>query len=267
MGAEATGELAGRVAVVTGAGSGIGRAMARRFAAAGASVVAGDIDASSLASLGEELGEVVLGVPTDVTSEDDVEALFAAGADRFGRIDIAAANAGSGTSVLLVDHPLEEWRRVIDLCLTGVFLTVKHAGRHMVPAGSGSIIITSSLNGVQPGLGMGAYCSAKAGVSMLTQVGAMEMGPAGVRVNGVAPGFVLTPLTSPLQEVPGVIDEYIDNTPLGRAGTPEDIAEAAFYLASDISSYVNGTVIAVDGGAHTMRYPDVLGGVARLLEG
>ncbi len=267
MSARAGGDLAGKVAVVTGAASGLGRAITHRYVDAGALVVAADIDADGLDEVVAEIGETVVAVPTDVTDEARVEALFAAAVDRFGKVDVAVANAGTGTAALLVDHPLDEWQRVVDLCLTGVFLTLKHAGRVMVPAGAGSIVLMSSLNGRQPGRGMAAYCASKAGVSMLAQVGGLELGASGIRVNAIAPGFVVTSLTSPLQDVPGVIDEYLENTPVGRAGLPADIAAAATYLAGDGSTYVNGTVLEVDGGAHTMRYPDVISGVGRLLEG
>jgi NAD(P)-dependent dehydrogenase (short-subunit alcohol dehydrogenase family) len=267
MSAGADGVLAGKVAVVTGAASGLGRAITARYVEAGARVVAADINAAGLDEVVAELGDAVVAAPTDVTDEASVEALFATALSRFGQVDVAVANAGTGTASLLIDHPIEEWQRIVDLCLTGVFLTLKHAGRPMAAAGSGSIILMSSLNGRQPGRGMGAYCASKAGVSMLAQVGGLELGPSGVRVNAIAPGFIVTNLTSPLQDVPGVIDEYVENTPVGRAGVPSDIAEAALYLASEGSSYVNGTVLEVDGGAHTMRYPDVIAGVGRLLEG
>lgn len=259
-------ELDGQVAVVTGAASGLGRAIATRFVAAGASVVAADINAAGLDELVAQLGDAVVAVPTDVTSEAAVEALFATAAQRFGRVDVAVANAGAGHAALLIDHTLEDWQRLMDLCVTGVFLTVKHAGRAMVPQGRGSIIVMASLNATQPGRGMSAYCSAKAAVAMLTQVAALELGPSGVRTNAIAPGFVLTAATEPLQLVPGIVEEFIENAPLGRSGEPAEIAEAALYLATDASSYVNGAVLPVDGGAHTRRYPDVITGVERLLE-
>jgi NAD(P)-dependent dehydrogenase (short-subunit alcohol dehydrogenase family) len=263
----ADGRLGGRVAVVTGAASGLGRAITARYVAEGATVVAGDIDGPGLDALAADRGPAVVPVVADVTAEADVEALFGEAVERFGRVDVAVANAGAGHAALLVDHTLEDWQRIIDLCLTGVFLTVKHAGRAMVPAGHGSIVVIASLNATQPGRGMAAYCSAKAAVTMLTQVAALELGPEGIRTNAIAPGLVITAATEPLQAIPGVIDEYLDNAPLGRSAEPDEIAEAATYLASDGSGYVNGAVLAVDGGAHTRRYPDVIGAIDRMLGG
>jgi NAD(P)-dependent dehydrogenase (short-subunit alcohol dehydrogenase family) len=242
--------------------------MARRFVAEGASVVAGDVDEAGLAALVDELGGTCIARRADVTVEADQEALVVEALERFGRLDVAVANAGAGFAALLVDHPLEEWRRIVDLCLTGVFLTVKHAGRAMVDAGDGGVILTvASLNALQPGRGMGAYCAAKAGVVMLTEVAALELGPAGVRCNAIAPGLVTTPATEPLRGLPGVIDEYLENTPLGRAATPDEIAGVAAFLASGEAGFVNGAVVAVDGGARTRRYPDVVAGIERMLGG
>src|ERR1700730_4763953 len=124
----------------------------------------------------------------------------------------------------MTDMPVEAFREVIDVCLPGAFIVAKHAGRNLRPGGA--LVSISSLNGRQPAAGMSAYCAAKAGLSMLTQVAALELGPRGIRVNAVAPGFVHTPLTEPAAAVPGVLEEYLENTALGRAGAPEDIADA-----------------------------------------
>lgn len=261
------GALGGRVALVTGAASGIGRAIAKRFVTEGAAVVAGDIDEAGLDSLADECGESLAVGRCDVTDEGQQEELSALAVDRFGGLDVVVANAGAGFASPIVDHSLDEWRRIIDLCLTGVFLTLKHAGGVLVGRGSGSIVTTASLNAIQPGRGMGAYCSAKAGVAMLTEVAALEMGPAGVRVNAIAPGLVMTGATAPLRDIPGVIDEYVENTPLGRYADPDEIAEVALFLASDASGFMNGSLVSVDGGARTRRYPDVIAGIERLMGG
>jgi NAD(P)-dependent dehydrogenase (short-subunit alcohol dehydrogenase family) len=256
------GRLQGKVALVTGAASGIGRASASRFVAEGARVVAGDIDEPGLAALAAELGDdVVTTVRCDVTVEDDVSGLVQAGLDRFGQLDVAVANAGGGTLSELVDHDFAEWRRVVDLCLHGVFLTVKHAGQAMRSASRGGSIITiASLNAVQPGRGMGAYCAAKAGVVALTEVAALELGPFGVRANAVAPGLVRTPMTTGLWRRPAWVADFIDNTPLGRAGEPEEIANMVLFLASDEAGFTTGGLFSVDGGARTRRYPDGIAG-------
>lgn len=262
-----TGRLTGQTALVTGAAAGIGQATARRFVAEGATVVAGDIDRDGLDRLADELGDRVLTLTADVTDEASVEALVGLALERTGRLDVAVANAGGGLAGELTDLSLDDWRHVIDLCLTGAFLTVKHAGRAMRAAGSGSIVVLASLNATQPGRGMGAYCSAKAGVAMLTQVAALELGPAGVRVNAIAPGLVMTSATAPMVDVPGLVEEFIENAPLGRYAEPAEIADVALFLASDESSYVSGALVPVDGGARTRRYPDLIAGVERLLAG
>lgn len=170
---------------------------------------------------------------------------------------MAVANAGSGAFSAVVDHPLETWRSIIDLCLTGVFLTFKHAGRVMNDGGS--IIAISSLNGTQPSAGMAAYCSAKAAVIMLTRVTAMELGDRHIRVNAIAPGLVETGATSGFWMVPGVVESFVENTTLGRFAQPSDIADVAAFLASESSSFISGAVIPVDGGAGTKKYPDLPG--------
>src|SRR5262245_66559112 len=157
--------LTGKVALVTGGGSGIGRAAARRFVEEGARVVVGDLDQARLGALARELRDAVAVQPGDVRVEADIEALAALAVERFGGLDIAFANAGIGSVQRLVDADLGLWKQVLDVNLTGPFLTVKHAARRMEQGGS--IVITASLNAVQPGIGMGAYCSSKAGVAML----------------------------------------------------------------------------------------------------
>jgi NAD(P)-dependent dehydrogenase (short-subunit alcohol dehydrogenase family) len=177
-------------------------------------------------------------------------------------LDIAFANAGIGSGMRLVDLPLADWSGVVNVCLTGPFLTIKHAGRVMTEGGS--IIVTTSLNAVQAGVGMGAYCSAKAGAAMLVQVAALELGPAGIRVNAVAPGLIRTGLTDAMWLLPELVAEYEDNTPLGRYAHPDEVANLVTFLASDEAAYISGSQYLVDGGAHTKRYPDILAAVERL---
>jgi NAD(P)-dependent dehydrogenase (short-subunit alcohol dehydrogenase family) len=247
--------LSGKVALVTGAASGIGRGIATRYASEGAQLVLGDIDPGGLGALVAELGpERCAALTADVTNEEDDDALAALAVERFGRLDIAVANAGAGHFAMVVDQDLADWRRVIDLCLTGVFLTVKHAARRM---GEGeSIIAIASLNAVQPSAGMSAYCAAKAAVAMFCRVAAMELGPA-IRVNAIAPGLVRTTATGPFWEMPGIVEEFLDNTTVGRFAEPADVAALAAFLASDESSFCSGSLYPVDGGAATKRYPDL----------
>lgn len=249
--------LAGKVAIVTGGASGIGRATAERFVAEGARVVLGDLDGDALATVVEALGESAMGVPGDASVEDDVERLVAAAIERFGRLDIAFANAGIGSMQRLVDADLDQWSRVLDVNLTGPFLLIKHAARRM--EAGGSIIVTASLNAVQAGIGMGAYCASKAGVAMLVQVAALELGPANIRVNAIGPGLVRTSLTEGAFFMPGIVEGYEENTPVGRHAQPDEIAGLVTYLASDEASFISGSLHLIDGGAHTMRYPDILG--------
>lgn len=247
-----THRLANKVAVVTGAASGIGRAIVERFAREGANVIAGDIDEDGLATL-----DHCVTARCDVTSEVDQQGLVALALDRFGRLDIAVANAGGGNGVLIMDQQIEDWQRVIDLCLTGVFLTIKHAAKAM-DADGGSIIAMASLNAVQAGRGMSAYCAAKAGVAMLTEVAALELGPSGIRCNAIAPGLVRTKATEAMWFLPGLVDSYVENTTLRRFAQPDEIANVALFLASEESSFVSGSLYLVDGGGHIGRYPDVL---------
>jgi NAD(P)-dependent dehydrogenase (short-subunit alcohol dehydrogenase family) len=248
-----------KVALVTGGGSGIGLATVERFVQEGARVVVGDVDKARLDAVQEQLGDVVRVVECDVADEPAVEKLAQTALDAFGRLDIAFANAGIGTSGLIVDADLAEWKRVVDVCLVGPMLTIKHSARRM-DAG-GSIVVTASLNAVQPGGGMSAYCAAKAGVAMLVQVAAMELGPAGIRVNAIGPGLVRTGLTDGMWLVPAVVDEYVENTTVGRHATPDEIANLVAFLASDEAGFMSGALHLVDGGAATKRYPDVMGRV------
>ncbi|MQA96876.1 MAG: SDR family oxidoreductase [Streptosporangiales bacterium] len=244
--------LAGRRAAVTGAGSGIGREIARRPHAAGAAVTLIDIDADAVRTVAAELGVGAEPAVADVTDEAALEAAVRTAAP----LHIGVNAAGAGTFGEITELAADEWRRILDLCLTGVFLSVKHQARRM-PEG-GSIINIASLNARQPAQGLSAYCAAKAGVEMLTKVAAMELGARGIRVNAIAPGLVDTPLTTAFTQSE-IKDEFLDNTPLGRIGAPEDIASAALFLAGDDSSWMTGDLMLVDGGGHTMRHPKLLG--------
>ncbi|MGV0788628.1 SDR family NAD(P)-dependent oxidoreductase [Mycolicibacterium sp. XJ2] len=247
-----------RAAVVIGAASGIGLATARALAAEGDRVTLADRDVDGARQHAAELGDPHTAVHVEVTDEVSVQALF----DQTGPLDVVVNCAGFSNVGMITDLAVEDFRAVVDVCLNGAFIVAKHAGR--VLREGGSLVSISSLNGRQPAAGMSAYCAAKAGLSMLTQVAALEWGPRGIRVNAVAPGFVHTPLTAPAAAVPGVVEEYVENTALGRAGTPEDIAEAVLYLCSPKASWLTGEVLDLNGGAHMKRYPDVMGHVMRL---
>ncbi len=250
-----------RVALVTGAAAGIGRSVTDRLVADGMVVIAGDIDEAGLAALREHHGDQVVAQRCDVTDESSVAALAELAA-ALGGLDAAVANAGKGAYGSIVDHPLETWQEIMDLCLTGVFLTIKHAGRVMNDGGS--IVNIASLNAIQPAEGMAAYCTAKAGVAMLTKVAAMELGHRAIRVNTVAPGLVETAATSGFFMVPGVVDEFVENTTVGRFAQPGDIADMVSFLVGPQSTFVSAGFFSVDGGASTKRYPDLPGAFSRL---
>jgi 3-oxoacyl-[acyl-carrier protein] reductase len=239
--------MSDRVAVVIGGASGIGAACAAALRADGCTVVVADLPGTPC------------DVEVDVTVEEQVEALLTGVRDGHGRVDCVVNSAGTSTLAAVVDHDAAEFRRVVDINLTGGFLVIKHAGR--VLADGGSVITLTSLNARQPGGGMAAYCAAKAGLAMLTEVAALELGPQNIRVNAVSPGLVVTPLTAPAMDIPGVRDDYVANTPLGRSGTPEEIAEAVVFMSR--AAWLTGEVLDLNGGAHTMRYPDLLGHVTR----
>jgi NAD(P)-dependent dehydrogenase (short-subunit alcohol dehydrogenase family) len=247
--------LGGLVAVVTGGGSGIGAACARRFAAEGASVMIADLDPAAAASVAAELGDRGASCAVDVRDEAQVEAMVAATTARFGRLDLALNAAGLGTHAAVVDHDLEQWRLVLDVCLTGVFLCTKHEARVMQAQGAGVVINIASINATVPADGMSAYCAAKAGVAMFTQTAGMELAEHGVRVVGLAPGYVETPLTSFARMLPQMHDAYVESIPAGRAGQPDDVAAFAAFLASPEASWITATTMVVDGGESTKAYP------------
>lgn len=230
-----------RHAVVVGGASGIGEATADALAQAGWRVTVADLSET----VGAHDARIV-----DVTDEASVEALFADTSP-----DLVVTTAGVSTLGLVTDHDADEFRRVVDVCLTGAFLVFKHGGR--VVRDGGAMVAIASLNARQPGRGMVAYCAAKAGLVALAQVAALELGERGVRVNTVSPGFLVTPLTAPVLQIPGLAEEYAENSLTSHLGTAEDVARAVMFLAE--SSWMTGEDLAIDGGAQHRRYPDVLG--------
>jgi NAD(P)-dependent dehydrogenase (short-subunit alcohol dehydrogenase family) len=243
-------------AAVIGGASGIGKAVAQALAADGHRVIVGDRNADGARAVAADLGGSHSAAEVDVTDEDSVRTLF----DDAGELDVVVNTAGYSSLGLITELPVEDFRSVVDVCLTGSFLVIKHGAPRL--RDGGALVSISSLNGRQPAAAMSAYCAAKAGLSMLTQVAALELAPRGIRVNAVAPGFVHTPLTEPATHIPGVVDEYVENTPLGRAGTPEDIAEAVLFLCKAL--WLTGEVLDLNGGAHMKRYPDLMGHIMKL---
>ncbi|MBM3219746.1 MAG: SDR family oxidoreductase [Candidatus Rokubacteria bacterium] len=251
-----SGRLADKVALVTGGASGIGREIARCYVAEGASVVIGDRNATLLAEVEKALGAAA--VEMDVTREADVERAVGLALSRFGRLDIGVNSAGLGFGVSVLEQTEAQWDTVVDVCLKGVFLCLKHEARAMVNAGHGGVIINiASISARQPGEGLSAYCAAKAGVEMLTRCAAMELGPQRVRVVGIGPGLIDTPLTTFQQDRPHVREAFLANIPLGRVGVPRDIANAAVFLGSDEASWISGDTLFVDGAELTKKYPEL----------
>jgi NAD(P)-dependent dehydrogenase (short-subunit alcohol dehydrogenase family) len=215
-----------------------------------------DLSAEGLATVEEELGDAIGIHVCDVRSESEVQSMVEATVAAFGRLDIVFANAGVGSLAPIVEVDITEWMRVMEVNLLGPFLAIKHSVPRM--GDGGSIILTASLNAVQPARGMSAYCCSKAALAMLTEVAAMEVGPMGIRVNAVGPGLVQTGLTEGMWLMPSVVEDFIQNAPLGTHATPEEIAGLVTFLASDESRAISGSLYLVDGGAHTMRYPDLV---------
>ena len=249
------GELAGKVAIVTGAASGIGRASALRFTRAGARVLAVDRAADALsgtvAAIEAAGGEAASAV-ADTGDEAAVKAFVALALERFGRLDVAFANAGvSGGLTPLLEQTVEHWTEVLRINLIGSFLLVKHAAPVLVSAGGGAIVLTASVAALRASAGGSPYAASKAGVASLAQTAANSLSGTNVRVNAICPGLIETGMTKPLFDAArakGTEGRIGQLNPLRRAGAPEEIAEMALFLASDAASYVNGQAFAVDGG-------------------
>ena len=246
------GRVANKVALVTGAASGLGAETARRLAGEGAFVMLTDRDpavAEVASSIGIRAGSMI----HDVTLEADWVAAVACTTERFGHLGILVNNAGvTGSNLDLLTHSLDDWRRILSINLDGVFLGLRHCGPVMAANGGGSIINLSSILGKVGLAGAAAYCASKGGVTLLTKAAALEWAPLGIRVNSIHPGFIDTPMVSSAlhaAENGNVMrDMLIAAHPMARIGSPREIADAVVFLASDESSFMTGAELVVDGG-------------------
>jgi NAD(P)-dependent dehydrogenase (short-subunit alcohol dehydrogenase family) len=249
------GRLAGKRVIITGAGSGIGRASAELFAQEGAKILAIDLNEASINETAETVrnaGGTVISSTADVGDEEAVKEYVARCVKEFGGIDVMFANAGIGGGMLpLLEQPVKLWEDTLRVNLIGPFLAIKHAAPHMLKQGHGSIICTASLAGIRANAGASNYSASKAGVISLVQTAANEFYGSNVRVNAVCPGLIETGMTKPLFDgarARGKEDKIGQLNPMARYGVPMEIAYAALFLASDEASYVNGQAFCVDGG-------------------
>jgi NAD(P)-dependent dehydrogenase (short-subunit alcohol dehydrogenase family) len=249
------GRLEGKVALVTGAGSGVGRAVALMFVREGASVVAAGRTLAKVRETANEAGDRCVAVACDVTSVDDVRAAIGAANEGFGALHVIVNNAGIGYSAepeismgTITDSPDDDWRTVLDTNLTSVFLTSKYGIPEILRAGGGCIVNVSSINSLKGTLDAHAYSAAKAGMNNLTRSMALVYGPQGIRVNCVVPGGIDTPMLAPRVAGASAEDLAAVLPGLGRLATPEEIAYPVLWMASDEASYVNGAIVVVDGG-------------------
>ncbi|MBI4517117.1 MAG: SDR family oxidoreductase [Deltaproteobacteria bacterium] len=240
------GRFTGKVAVVTGAASGIGAATARRFAQEGARLVLSDLNEGAGEALAQELGATFL--RADVADPAQVETLMQTATDRYGVLNIVFNNAGIGTYGKSPDLDVEMWKRVIEVDLHGVFYGCKFAVPLLRRAGGGVIVNTASISGLFGDYGLVAYNAAKGGVVNLTRTVAIDHARENIRCNCVCPGPIETPLLSPLLALPNAVAEYNALVPMGRIGKPEEIAAAVAFLASDDAAYITGAALVVDGG-------------------
>ncbi len=245
--------LENKVAAITGSSRGIGRAIALAFAGEGAAVV---VDYRSHPDEAQEVvkeiegsGGRALAVRADVSEQDDVRGLIRETAQEFGRLDIMVNNAGMEETMPFLETPLEVYERTLAVNLTGAWLGCQEAAKRMVSQGDGGRIINvSSVHEDRPMPTNSPYCAAKGGLRMLMRTIAVELAPHGITVNNIAPGAIETPINENLKENPEQMEELLSEIPLGRMGRPEEVAELAVYLASDVASYVTGSTFVIDGG-------------------
>lgn len=241
-------DFTGKVAVITGAASGIGMQCARDFAASGAKVALNDVNVAALDELAAEIGGLAL--PADVADEDAVLELIGTVVETWGGIDFLINSAGIADEMKpTFEQDISAWQRVVDVSLRGSYLMTRECGRQMCKVASGSVVNFSSIAGLVGLPGRNAYSAAKAGLSMMTRALASEWGSLGIRVNAIAPGYIDTPMVEGLMSRGRIgVDPILRRTPLARFGVPAEISASAQFLCSDSASYITGVTLPVDGG-------------------
>jgi NAD(P)-dependent dehydrogenase (short-subunit alcohol dehydrogenase family) len=245
------GKLTDKVALITGAGGGMGKADALLFATEGAKVVVTDVQLDKVQEVVAEIqqnGGEALGFYHDVSSEDDWKEIVDKTIEAYGKIDILVNNAGISNAVPMLEQTVEIWNKVMNINLTGVFLGQKHVIPHMIENGSGSIVNISSIAGLTGGSGSGAYTASKGAVRLLTKATAVDFAKHHIRCNSIHPGYIETPMTVDLVANEEMRQWFLSQVPLPRLGKAEDIAKGVLFLASDDSSYITGVELPIDGG-------------------
>lgn len=239
-------DFSNRVAIVTGSARGIGRIVAEAFAKAGAKVVISDIDQAACDATAAEIGPNAFGIKANVTSNDEVLALFDKALEKFGQVDIVVNNAGITRDTLMIRMDEKDWDMVLDINLKGAFLVTKSAAKVMMKQRYGRIVNISSVVGLGGNAGQANYAASKAGLIGLTKSAAKELGSRNVTVNAVAPGYIETEMTAKLTDQ--AREYFMSQLTIARPGLPVDVANAVLFLASEEASYITGQVLAVDGG-------------------
>lgn len=248
----------GKVAIVTGATQGIGKAIARRLVESGAKVIAAARTRATLDALAAEFGGSLVGIAADVCNGADLEGLVAEAVSRFGRLDVSFNVAGTARGGSLTSLSEEGWETAQQLTLRSVFLGMKHQAQQMIAQGDGGAIVNiSSINSSVPLPGVIAYSTMKAGVDMLTRAAAVELAEHGIRVNAVLPGLVATETNAALRSKPEMLDAFLERIPMRRPADPLEITGPALFLGSVEASYITGSALVADGGWTQAGYPDI----------
>ncbi len=259
--------MAGKTVLVTGAAQGIGLGVSGAFLEAHGRVAMCDRNPDTLAVAAAHLRDRIPGaecatVVCDVSDANQVQRLVADVVERFSAIDVLVNNAGFGGMSYFWETSVEEWNTILATTLTGTFLCSREVARAMLERRTrGKIINIASTNSLIPSTGIAAYCAAKGGVLMFTRVAALELAPHGITVNAIGPGTTLTPVTEGFYNLPGLREAFLDRTPMGRFGRPEDIARVALFLASEYADWVTGQLILADGGQSLLGLPRYLEGL------